>query len=89
MNSRRGRRRPSVDDVIQQLQNVNLRDQLAEQEETCLQEERLHLRAEGARLIRQLAITRAADRQAADENAALDTRPFAIGIHRTPENERH
>jgi len=45
-----------VDDLIWQLQNINLYDQEAEQEENQLQEEQLLLWAEEARLIEQLAI---------------------------------
>jgi len=61
------RNRPSIDDLIQQLQDINLRNQEAEQEENRLQEERLRLRAEGARLTKQLAVAQAVDHQLRDE----------------------
>jgi len=71
----RGCRRPNIDDLIQQLQNVNLCNQEAKQEENRLWDKCLHLRAEGARLIEQLVIARAIDQQANNEGAMPARQP--------------
>jgi len=79
MSSHHGKRRPTIGDLIQQLQNVNHCNQQVEQEENCLQEEHLHLRAEEVRLIEQLAIAQAIDHQVDNEAVVPVVQPFAMG----------